>query len=140
MSNSQHDAFDRLKNRSRAKVPARSKSLTDSSNDSKTEFSHSVLNELSQDSVPESEPSRKIPEREAIRRTIRIEPDVDEGLEVLCSRAKITRETFLEAAYLSCTQDPDLMASVLAEAQQRYRQRKQAGEQRKFNTMSRKYK
>ena len=44
---------------------------------------------------------------------------------LLCSRAKITRETFLEAAYLSCTQDPDLMASVLAAAQQRYRQRKQ---------------
>ena len=75
-----------------------------------------------------------------MRRTLRIDRDIDDELEQLCSKSKITRETFLEAAYLACTHNPDLMAVVLAEAQQRYRQRKQAGEKRKFETMSQKYK
>ena len=148
MSNSPSDAFSRLKDRTRATVPARNKSLTDSSNDIKTESSHSVkteisqnnINEVSQASLTEPESSQDIQEREAVRRTLRIDRDIDDELEQLCSKSKITRETFLEAAYLACTHNPDLMAVVLAEAQQRYRQRKQAGEKRKFETMSQKYK
>jgi hypothetical protein len=147
MSNFPNDAFDRLKNRPRATVPARNKSLTDSNNDSKTEISHSVkteiiqdiIDEVSQASLTEPEPSYDSQEREAVRRTLRIDRDIDSELEQVCGKSKITRETFLEAAYLACTQNPDLMAAVLVEAQQRYRQRKQAGEQRKFETMSRKY-
>jgi hypothetical protein len=146
MSNS-NDAFDRLKNRPRATVPARNKSLTDSSDDSKTEISHSVKTEISQDSIdevsqesmPEPAPTLDSQEREAVRRTLRIDSSIDDELEQVCGKSRITRETFLEAAYLACTQNPDLMAAVLGEAQQRYRQRKQAGEQRKFATMSRKY-
>jgi hypothetical protein len=150
MSNSSNDAFSRLKDRTRATVPARNKSLTDSSNDTKTESSHSVKTEISQDAIDEvgqnslAEISQdaineSIPEREAVRRTLRIDGAIDDELERLCGRLKITRETFLEAAYLACTQNPDLMTTVVVEAQKRYRQRKQAGEQRKFETMSRKY-
>jgi hypothetical protein len=155
MSNSPNDAFSRLKDRTRATVPARNKSLTDSSNDTKTESSHSVkteisqdaideisqtnLAEISQDTINESAPTPDSPEREAVRRTLRIDGSIDDELERLCGRLKITRETFLEAAYLACTQNPDLMTTVVVEAQKRYRQRKQAGEQRKFETMSRKY-
>lgn len=155
MSNSPNDAFSRLKDRTRATVPARNKSLTDSSNDTKTESSHSVkteisqdaiseisqtnLTEVSQDNINESVPTPDIQDREAVRRTLRIDGSIDDELERLCGRLKITRETFLEAAYLACTQNPDLMTTVVAEAQKRYRQRKQAGEQRKFETMSRKY-
>jgi hypothetical protein len=155
MSNSPNDAFSRLKDRTRATVPARNKSLTDSSNDTKTESSHSVKTEISQDAIVEisqtnlaeisltdfneSTPEPDSPEREAVRRTLRIDGSIDDELERLCGRLKITRETFLEAAYLACTQNPDLMTTVVTEAQKRYRQRKQAGEQRKFETMSRKY-
>ena len=147
MSNSPNDAFERLKNRPRATVPARNKSLTDSNDDANTEISHSTKTEISQKtlvetsqiSLTEPKASQDIQEPEVVRRTLRIERDIDSELEQLCGRVKITRETFLEAAYLACTQDPDLMAVVLVEAQQRYRQRKQAGEQRKFETMSRKY-
>ena len=147
MSNSPNDAFERLKNRPRATVPARNKSLTDSNDDANTEISHSTKTKISQEalvetsqvSLTEPKASQDIQEPEVVRRTLRIERDIDSELEQLCGRVKITRETFLEAAYLACTQDPDLMAVVLVEAQQRYRQRKQAGEQRKFETMSRKY-
>ena len=147
MSNPPNDAFDRLKNRPRATVPARNKSLTDSNEDAKSEISHSVktkispeaLVETSQVSLTEPKASDDIQEPEVVRRTLRIDRAIDNELEQVCGKSKITRETFLEAAYLACTHNPDLMAVVLVEAQQRYRQRKQAGEQRKFETMSRKY-
>ena len=147
MSNSPNDAFSRLKNRPRATVPARNKSLTDSNDDANKEVNHSVKTEISQDTITEisqdtitrSDPTPDIPEREAVRRTLRIDGEIDDELEQLCAKSKITRETFLEAAYLACIQNPDLMTTVVVEAQKRYRQRKQAGEQRKFETMSRKY-
>lgn len=127
-----NDAFARLKTRTRATVPTRNSSLTETTNDQKTDFSHSVKEEISQDKINHAN-------SEVTRRTLRISRNLDEELERLCAKAKITRETFLEAAYLACTLDPDLMESVLANAQQRYRHRKQAGEQRKFETMRGKY-
>ena len=147
MSNPPNDAFERLKNRPRATVPARNKSLTDSNDDVNSEISHSVktkispeaLVETNQVSLTEPKVSQDIQEPEVVRRTLRIDEEIDSELERLCGRLKITRETFLEAAYLACTQNPDLMTTVVVEAQKRYRQRKQAGEQRKFATMSRKY-
>ena len=89
--------------------------------------------------MTEPKASHDIQEPEVVRRTLRIDRDIDSELEQLCGKVKITRETFLEAAYLASTQDPDLIAAVIVEAQQRYHRRKQAGEQRKFTTMSRKY-
>jgi hypothetical protein len=134
------DAFDRLKNRTRPTVPLRDASLTKELNDEKTDFSHSVetnfLNEEMQEDVPEAETA---PEFEVIRRTIRLEQSVDEGLEGLCSREKVTRETFLEAAYSLCVEKPELLQEILAIAKDRYRLRKAAGERRKFQTMGKKY-
>ena len=127
-----HDAFARLKTRTRATVPVRTSFLTEVSNDQKTEFSHSVKEEVSQDKINNFS-------SEVTRRTLRIDRDLDQELEQLCSKAKITRETFLEAAYLACTLEPSLMESVVTGAQQRYRHRKQTGEQRKFETMKGKY-
>lgn len=147
MSNPQNDAFERLKKRPRATVPARNKSLTDRTNDDNNEFSHSSLTESSHlvkdkiinDATAEFVPASSAQNQEVIRRTLRIDKDVDEQLEQLCAKEKITRETFLEACYLFFTQDPDLIASILVDARQRYHQRKQAGEKRKFETMSKKY-
>jgi hypothetical protein len=156
------DAFARLKTRPRATVPARTSSLIEPNNDKKTEISHSskatvshsLMTEVSEgqlDRVPDldvSESSVEItaPERlpqqpsgEVNRRTLRISRDLDAELESLCSKAKITRETFLEAAYLACQHDSNLMESVLERARQRYLQRKQIGERRKFETMQGKF-
>ena len=71
-----------------------------------------------------------------VRRTVRLDQKIDTGLDQLCRHSKITKETFLEAAYLACRKNPDLLRSVLAEAQERYHQRKQVGEQRKLETMN----
>ena len=127
-----NDAFVRLKTRTRATVPVRTSSLTETSNDQKTDFSHSVKEEVSQDEIDNFS-------GEVTRRTLRISRNLDEELERLCGKAKITRETFLEAAYLAITLDPILMESVVTQARQRYRHRKQTGEQRKFETMKGKY-
>lgn len=149
-----NDAFARLKTRTRATVPIRNSSLTETSNDQKTEFSHSAIEEVSQDKNPpstvdpldsrasgEAALAAQLPHQssEVTRRTLRIDLDLDRELESLCSQTKITRETFLEAAYLACKEDPSLMELVVAIAQQRYRHRKQTGEQRKFETMKGKF-
>lgn len=133
------DAFDRLKNRSRATVPVRDASLTKEMTDVKTGFSHLEKVEVpdSELNPPNSEDAEEFPE--VVRRTIRLEQQVDEELERLCSRERITRETFLEAAYLVCNDKPEILQEVLAIAKQRYQQRKTAGEKRKFQTMGKKY-
>lgn len=130
------DAFDRLKNRSRATVPLRDASFTKEVNDSKTEFSHLSKVEEPPQSLSDSS-DETFPE--VTRRTIRLEQQVDEELERLCSRERITRETFLEAAYLACNDNPEILQEVLTIAKERYRRRKMAGEKRKFQTMGKKY-
>ncbi len=146
-----NDAFARLKTRPRATVPVRNSSLTEFSNDKKTEFSHSSSEDLiershdfssSEGAVNIAAPTEQLynqPTGEVNRRTLRIDRDLDAELENLCSKTKITRETFLEAAYLACQHDPNLMESVLAQARQRYLHRKQTGERRKFTTMQGKF-
>jgi len=132
------DAFDRLKNRSRATVPHRDTSLIKEVNDEKTEFSHSVKIEGLTSEIP-AEMQKDEEKFEVIRRTIRLEQTVDEALEGLCSRERVTRETFLEAAYSLCSEKPELMQEILEIAKQRYRERKATGEKRKFQTMGKKY-
>ena len=136
MTEASKDAFDRLKNRTRATVSPRSHTLITENKDQITEFSHSAMTEINQDSIP----SIIQEETEAtVRRTIRLEAGLDEQLDQLCRRSKITRDTFLEAAYQVCQDNPELLAVVLVEAQRRYRRRKQAGEKRKLETLNKKY-
>jgi hypothetical protein len=144
------DVFDRLKNRARPIVPTRDTSIvkeqnTEAVNDISSEFSHSVMTkssnlvitELQQDDVTRPQEQQE-DFRQTFRRTIRLEQDIDSELDVLCTTQKITRDTFIEAAFIVCSQNKELMQEVLGEAKKRYHQRKQAGEQRKFQTMAKK--
>jgi hypothetical protein len=132
-----NDAFERLQKRARPKVPPRDDSLIKRPDDQKTKFSHSA-----QSSQPEAlsrdEPNDGDEQPEVVRRTVRLESEVDSEIERLCSTSKITREVFLEAAYLVCQENPQVMEEVLALAKARYQQRKAAGEQRKLKTMEKK--
>ena len=132
------DAFERLKNRARPTVPARDPSLVKSQNDVLTEFSHSVNTQSQTDSILDA-PSESEDFPEVVRRTVRLERDLDRGLDQLCSREKITREIFLEAAYLVCMENQQVIAEVVKVAKTRYWRRKKAGEQRKFKTMEKKH-
>jgi predicted transcriptional regulator len=146
------DVFDRLKKKgARPTVPARDTSLvkkenTEILNDEITEISHSVntkeQNPVNADVIEDStsvspqELQRDLPQ--TVRRTIRLEEEVDSKLDTLCNTQKITRDNFIEAAFMVCSQNEELMQEVLKEAKQRYQQRKQLGEQRKFQTMVKK--
>lgn len=137
------DAISRLKQRAqqRPTVPAREKSIinnapTELLNDQKTDFSHSVITELQNDVIEQPAQEQQTNLLETVRRTIRVEEEIDNKLESLCTSNKITRETFLEAAFVVCSHNEELLQEILNEAKSRYQQRKKAGEQRKFQTMA----
>lgn len=146
------DAFDRLKKKGiRPTVPTRDTSLvkkenTDILNDKMTEFSHLTKtqkqdltpSEVLQDNatIPHKEQQSDLPE--TVRRTIRLEEGIDTELNAFCTAKKVTRDTFIEAAFRVCSGNETLMQEVVEEAKKRYHQRKQAGEQRKFQTMAKK--
>lgn len=65
--------------------------------------------------------------------------DIDTELNAFCTTKKlITRDTFIEAAFMVCSGNKALIQEIVEEAKKRYHQRKQGGEQRKFQTMAKK--
>jgi hypothetical protein len=146
------DAFDRLKKKGiRPTVPARDTSLVKKEdkemlNDQITEFSHSqktqkqdvTPGEVLKDHAAISHKEQQSDLPETVRRTIRLEEDIDTELNAFCTAKKVTRDTFIEAAFMVCSGNETLMQEIVEEAKKRYHQRKQAGEQRKFQTMAKK--
>jgi adenosine deaminase len=145
------DVFDRLKNRARPTVPTRDTSIvkeqdTKILNDEMTEFSHLantkssdlVINEVKKGDTITPPQEQQEDLTQTFRRTIRLEQNIDTKLDVFCTTQKVTRDTFIEAAFMVCSQNEEFMREVLEEAKKRYHQRKQAGEQRKFQTMAKK--
>ncbi|MGI2906144.1 hypothetical protein [Tolypothrix sp. VBCCA 56010] len=145
------DVFDRLKNKARPTVPARDTSLAKKENPEKlndeiTKSSHSINEEEKNLPIPETTKDNAsiIPQEQqadlpqTVRRTIRLDEDIDTKLDTFCNTEKITRDNFIEAAFLACSQNQELMQEILKEAKKRYHQRKQLGEQRKFKTLEKK--
>lgn len=146
------DVFARLKKKgTRPTVPARDTSLvnkesTEVLNDEITKISHSEndksqgspIVEATKDNTNVSRQEQQTDVPQTVRRTIRLEEEVDTQLDILCNTKKITRDNFIEAAFLVCSQNEELMQKILEEAKQRYQHRKQLGEQRKFQTMAKK--
>jgi alanyl-tRNA synthetase len=145
------DVFERLKKKTRPSVPARDTTLVkvqhdNLQNDQISEFSHlsdqakpdSDSEEVIKDKVSTSNQKQQIELPQIIRRTIRLEQDIDTNLDSFCNVNKITRDTFLEAAFIVCSENEELLQEVLNQARKRYQQRKQVGEQRKFQTLAKK--
>ena len=145
------DVFERLKKKTRPSVPARDTTLVKVQNESLlndqiTEFSHLPekpkpdldSEEVINDKVSTSNQEQQLELPQIIRRTIRLEQDIDTKLDTFCNAKKITRDTFLEAAFIICSENEELLQEVLNQARKRYQQRKQAGEQRKFQTLAKK--
>jgi hypothetical protein len=63
-----------------------------------------------------------------------LEDDLDRRLTQFCKDNRITVETFLEAAWILAEQDESVSKKILAEAQHRYTQRKEAGRLRRLIT------
>lgn len=67
---------------------------------------------------------------------VRLEEEVLTQLETTCKENKITIETFLEAAFIACQEDPSIMNATIADAQTRLARRKRAGTIRSILTKS----
>ena len=68
--------------------------------------------------------------------TLRIEDIVDKGLKSICTNESITKETFLEAAYLVCNENEQVMQRVLEVAKARRAKRKRTGNLRRAESMA----
>lgn len=129
------DAIERLRqiHQQRQSVAPRDASFMSKSNDVIESRRHVSKDELRQDAKPELSNSPL-----TVRSTIRLEEDMDQALRQLCATQRISKEVFLEAALHLCQQDPQLMQATLKEAKRRYKRRKAAGEDRRFETMRQK--
>jgi hypothetical protein len=136
--NKHDDANSRLKQRMRATVPPRDTSVL------KRQFPEEEA------TTPEKEKLEDMPERELSKPTIatekvhklvsftlRVEDSVDKGLKALCTQENITKETFLEAAYLVCLENSLLMQQVLEVAIARRQERRETGIMRRAKSMTR---
>ena len=131
------DANSRLKARMRATVPPRDTSLFTRQGDQGLGIEQS-------DYKPERaaiEKQKRAATNESTQNlvsfTLRVEDSVDKGLKSLCTAESITKETFLEAAYLVCSENEQMMQQVLEVAKVRRQERRNAGNLRRAEAMTR---
>ncbi len=130
------DANSRLKARMRATVPPRDTSLFKRQTDENSEIDSSdhkpeAVIEKQKQAVT-NEPAQNL-----VSFTLRVEDSVDKGLKSLCTAESITKETFLEAAYLVCSENEQMKLQVLEIAKVRRQERRNAGNLRRAEAMSR---
>ncbi|NJK58718.1 MAG: hypothetical protein HC939_23440 [Pleurocapsa sp. SU_5_0] len=104
-------------------------------NDLLTESSQTINHSSNNESLTKSNQTV-----EPIRRTVRLDPKVDEYMDILCKENRVTRETLIEAAILVCSKNQRTLSKVITDAKDRYKDRKHQGELKKLQTMSRKLK
>lgn len=122
------DAIDRLNNRlQRAVVPPRNKAL----------LRQELVEEsaLHVEKVDSPEPVELSEMPEPVATTVRIDKPIFTKLTELCFKENITRETFLEAAFVLAEADEELMSQLLHIATKHCESRKVAKEERKFQTL-----
>ena len=84
-----------------------------------------------------TEPVTNEPAQNLVSFTLRVKDSVDKGLKSLCTAESITKETFLEAAYLVCSENEQMKLQVLEIAKVRRQERRNAGNLRRAEAMSR---
>lgn len=140
------DANSRLKARVRATVPTRDTSLFKrEANEKSKVVSHTQEHEptsedlaIKQQNIDATKHQSNILQKPQalVSFTLRVDENVDRGLKSLCSEEKITKETFLEAAYLVCQQDQEMMSKVLEISKDRRKERREKGVTRRAQSMT----
>src|SRR5579883_283338 len=116
------DANSRLKALMRATVPTR-----------KTSLLKKMPEQLEETlAVPESETAKQ----NLVSFTLRVEDLIDKKLKSLCTDENITKETFLEAAFLVCSENEQMLQEVLKIAKDRRQLRKNHGIVRRAESMA----
>ena len=131
------DANSRLKARMRASVPPRDTSLFKRQGDEGLGIEQS---EYKPERAATEKQKRAVinePAQNLVSFTLRVEDSVDKALKSLCTAESITKETFLEAAYLVCSENAQMMQQVLEVAKVRRQERRNAGNLRRAEAMTR---
>lgn len=131
MSDTAQSMVARIKSRSAPKsVPERDTSLTE------------ITTPQEPNPVPEAETPKPAAIAQpvmnlvevAARRQIRLEINLDEEIDTLCKKNKITPETLFEALYLQSKAGEGLLEDAIAEAKKRLIERKRTGKIRRLQT------
>lgn len=131
------DANSRLKARMRATVPPRDTSLFKRQADENLEIDSSDYKPERAATDLQKRAVTNEPPQNLVSFTLRVEDSVDKGLKSLCTAESITKETFLEAAYLVCSENEQMKSQVLEIAKVRRQERRKAGNLRRAEAMSR---
>lgn len=123
------DMLDRIGRRSQRPKVNRDTSLVDSQPADPTGSAQTPM--TSTDAAASIEAQlEKLPEVTS-RRSVRLEKSLFEELSTFCQQHGITMETFLEAGYVIASENRNLQSQIIAEAQRRMEDRKQAGKLRR---------
>jgi hypothetical protein len=151
MANEQNqplDANSRLKARLRPSVPPRDTSLLRRLNEDEEAIAPVVdlpgpVSRPASEPEVTNEPVQAQPKNGLLNKpqklvsfTLRVDEAIDHGLKLLCSNERITKETFLEAAYLACQKDDQMLEQILEIAKARRQERKEAGVIRRAKAMT----
>lgn len=131
------DANSRLKARMRATVPPRDTSLFKRQGDEGLGIEQSDYKPERAAIEKQKRAVTNEPAQNLVSFTLRVEDSVDKGLKSLCTSESITKETFLEAAYLVCSKNEQMMQQVLEVAKVRRQERRNAGNLRRAEAMTR---
>ena len=131
------DANSRLKARMRATVPPRDTSLFKRQGDERDGIDSSDYKPERAATNLQKQAVTNEPAQNLVSFTLRVEDSVDKGLKSLCTAESITKETFLEAAYLVCSENEQMKLQVLEIAKVRRQERRNAGNLRRASAMSR---
>lgn len=116
-----------------------SQTSNQSDSNSVTTFTSQSVKQLESNDLITEERQTLDLEIEPIRRTIRLDPSIDEFMATLCKENKVTRETLIEATISICSKNQKTLNKAIVEAKDRYKYRKRIGELKKLQTMNQKF-
>lgn len=141
-----NDALERLKKKSRPTVPERNTSLSPTSQDVSTSRYLDSKEQRSPE-PPVSEPpepnlsnvSEPIPKLKTKQTTLRMEAELSDRLHSVCREHGLSREVLIEAMFEYCEQHSDTLETVLSEADKKNEIRQQVANQRRAQSMMKRF-
>ncbi len=130
MSDKEFDAINRLT--SRKLTQPRNTSLVQIASLPTSTVENPIVTEATSDKAT-------ISQEEISAGMLRIETSINANIQTLCTQRKISRDTFVEAAWVILERNPSVLDDVIEEAQKRYKKRKAKGNARRAKSME-KYK
>ena len=128
-----NEMLNRIKNNSQRPSVKRDSSLESPGSQEESPSHQASANE--QQPQTEAEQLKKQLEacpKIAPRRNIRLEESINQRIQQFCQAEDLSIETFLEACFLACEDNPELKQTIAQQARKRLEQRKEAGKIRRL--------